>query len=320
MHAAKPDQIGAERQRLDDIGAAVDRAVDDDHGAACHRLHYFRQHVGRAAAVIELTAAVIGDVDDLHPMIERDLGVLGGADAFDRERYLELAFHAFDRAPIERHLEVAALHAAASGGDVPLGEVALAPAVMRGVDRDAKRRVFVFDRAFDVVVGPSGVATDVELEHAQRVGRRLGNLFEARIAHRAEHVRDAKLGRRPGHRFGAARIKAFQRTNRAEHDGQPQFAAEHFDRRVDLADVAQHPRAKRNCIERHAIAPQRRFRLGAADDIVPIVLIEIGARFADDFMQGVKLARRGGIDGGTCFIGILAGHVSARHGADLAHG
>ena len=90
---------------------------------------------------------------------------------------------------------------------------------MRGVDRDAKRRVFVFDRAFDMVVGPSGVAADVELEHAQRIGRRLGNLFEARIADRAEHMRDAKLGRCPDHGFGAVRVEAFQRTNRAEHDG-----------------------------------------------------------------------------------------------------
>ncbi len=69
--------------RLDDVGAAIEAAVDDDHGAAGHRFDDFRQHIHRAAAVVELPAAVIGDVDDLDAVIERDLGVLRGADAFD---------------------------------------------------------------------------------------------------------------------------------------------------------------------------------------------------------------------------------------------
>ena len=55
------------------------------------RVDDFRQHVRGAAAVIELAAAVIGDVDELDAVIERDLGVLGGGDALDGERDLELA-------------------------------------------------------------------------------------------------------------------------------------------------------------------------------------------------------------------------------------
>src|SRR5262249_57834292 len=106
--------------------------------------------------MIELTAAMIGDVDDLDAVIERDLGVLGGANALDRERYLEFAFHALDGAPVERHLKVAALHAAAACGDMPFGQIPLTPAVMRGVDSDAKRRVVVFHGALDVIVGPGG--------------------------------------------------------------------------------------------------------------------------------------------------------------------
>jgi len=115
--------------------------------------------------MIELAAAMIGDVDDLDAVIERDLGVLGGANSLDRERYLELALHALDCAPIERHLKVAALHAAPTCGDVPLGQIAFAPAVMRGVDGDAERRVIVFDGALDVIVGPGGVAADIKLKH-----------------------------------------------------------------------------------------------------------------------------------------------------------
>ena len=183
--------------RLDDVGAAIKAAVDDDHGAAGHRLDDFRQHIDRAAAVVELAAAVIGDVDDLDAVIERDLGVLRGADALDGERNLELALHALDGAPIERHLEVAAGGAAAAAGDVALGEIALAPAVMGGIDGEAERRIAVLDRALDMIVGPGRVAAHIELKHPQRLGRRFGDPFEAGIANRAQHMSDAEFAPPP---------------------------------------------------------------------------------------------------------------------------
>src|SRR5207253_1862453 len=90
LHAAHADEVGAGRDRLDDVGAAADRAVDDDLGAAGDGIDDLGQHVERAAAVVELAAAVIRDVDPLDPVIERDRSVLGGGDAFDGERNLEL--------------------------------------------------------------------------------------------------------------------------------------------------------------------------------------------------------------------------------------
>src|SRR5215471_4236725 len=63
LHPSHADQVGATGDRLDDVGAAADRSVDDDFGAAGHRGHNLRQHVHGAAAVIELAAAVVGDVD-----------------------------------------------------------------------------------------------------------------------------------------------------------------------------------------------------------------------------------------------------------------
>ena len=59
--------------------------------------------------MIELAAAVVGDVNPLDAMVERDGGILGGGDALDRERDLETRLDAFDRAPVERRLEGAAL-------------------------------------------------------------------------------------------------------------------------------------------------------------------------------------------------------------------
>ena len=43
-------------------------------------------------------------------------------------------------------------------------------------------------------------------------------------------------------------------------------------------DVAQHPRPERDLVERHAVAPHRGLGLGGADDVVPGVLVEVGAR------------------------------------------
>ena len=68
-------------------------------------------------------------------------------------------------------LERAALHAAPAGGHEALGDVALAPAVMGGVDGQAERRIAVRDGALDMVVDPGLVAAHIELVEAQRVGR-----------------------------------------------------------------------------------------------------------------------------------------------------
>ena len=114
LHAAEADEIGARRDRLDDIGAAAEAAVDHDFGAAGDGGDDFRQHMHGAAAVVELAAAVIGDVDPLDAVIDRDLGVFRGGDALDHQRDLELVLDQLDGAPIQRLLEFAPRDAAAA--------------------------------------------------------------------------------------------------------------------------------------------------------------------------------------------------------------
>src|SRR6202166_2623999 len=130
LHATEPDEVGTYCFRLDDIAAAIEAAVNDDLGTAGDRLDDFRQHIGRAAAMIELAAAVIGDEDEIHAMIEAKLGVFGGGNAFDGEGYLELRLDALDGLPIERFLVLAPRGAAPAAGDVALGDIAIAAAVM----------------------------------------------------------------------------------------------------------------------------------------------------------------------------------------------
>src|ERR1700719_1329159 len=165
LHAAEPDEVGTYGFRLDDIAAAIEAAVDDDLGTAGNRLDDFRQHIGRAAAMIELTAAVIGDEDEVDAMIEAKFCIFGGGDALDGERDFELRLDAVDGLPIERLLELAARGAAPSAGDVALGDVALAPAVMGGIDGETEHVVLGGDGAGDVIVDPGRVAPHIELEH-----------------------------------------------------------------------------------------------------------------------------------------------------------
>ena len=208
----------------------------------------------------------------------------------------------------------AVLHPPASGGDEALGDVALAPAVVRGVDREGERRIAVLDRALDMVVHPVGVAAHVKLIEAQRIGRDPGELFEPRIADRAQHMSDAELPGGAHDRRRARRMEAFERADRREDQRQPHLAAELHGRGIDVADVAQDARAERERLQRHAVAPQRGLGLRSADDVVPVVLVEVLPRLGDDLMQVEKIAHLGRrvVDGRGVEFLVL------RHGGRLA--
>ncbi len=83
----------------------------------------------------------------------------------------------------------------------------------------------------------------------------------------------------------AARLEGFQRTDRRQHHRQADLLAQDLGRRIDLADVAQHARPEGDRIERHAVAPQRRLGLGAADQVIPDVGVELELRRFDDLVQ-----------------------------------
>jgi hypothetical protein len=103
-------------------------------------------------------------------------------------------------------------------------------------------------------------------------------------------------------------MEAFQGADRAQHDRQPQLAAQKFGRDVDLADVAQYARSERDGVQRHAVSAQGRLGFDAADDIVPGVLVEILPRLGDDLVQVeefVALVRRFETGG---FVQFLSAH------------
>src|ERR1700679_499719 len=127
--------------------------------------------------MIELAPAVVGDIDTFQAMIERDGRIFRGRYSLDDQRDFKLVLDQLHGAPFKPLLEIAAGGAGAAGADVALGDIALAPAVMRGVDGEAKCGVTVCQRTTDMVLDEGVVAADIELIEAQRAGRGLGDLF-----------------------------------------------------------------------------------------------------------------------------------------------
>src|SRR5216683_383604 len=197
IKSADDDRVGPEGDRLDDIGAAGDRTVDHHPGSAADRLDDLRQYLDRADALVELAPAMVRHVDAIDPVLDRDPGILGGGDALDDQRDIEILLDPLDVAPVELRLvdpRVVDPHAAAL---VALGNVALAPAVAVGVDGQAEGGVALVDRAPDMIIDPGRIAAHVKLEDAEPVGRGLGGLAEPRLRDRRE---DHPVAEIPGRR------------------------------------------------------------------------------------------------------------------------
>src|SRR4051812_10670695 len=105
IEPADHDAIGAEDDRLDDIGAARDRAVDPDLAAPADRLDDLRHDRDRADPLVELPAAVVRHIDDIDAVIDRDPGILAGRDPLDDDRDFRQAADALDVAPVEPRLK-----------------------------------------------------------------------------------------------------------------------------------------------------------------------------------------------------------------------
>ncbi len=86
VEPAQGHRVGAERDGLHDVGAAAEPAIDDHARPPAHRLQHLGQHVHRAASVIELAASVVGDVDDIDPMLAGDRCILGSGDPLQDQR------------------------------------------------------------------------------------------------------------------------------------------------------------------------------------------------------------------------------------------
>ena len=171
-----------------------------------------------------------------------------------------------DRFPRHRRLmhEVAAAGLASRRRHVELRDVALAAAVHGRVHRETEAGVSGGDRAFDVIVHPAAIAHQIQLEYLRRRAD-ARNRFEVRQTHRTQnHHRAERIGRFRNRR-AAARVEHLNRSDRRQHHRNAQAMAAESRRSHRRRHVVQHARPERERIDRHAIALERRFGVGAAD-------------------------------------------------------
>src|SRR5690606_1110603 len=89
---ADEHEVGTEAQRLEDIRAAPDAAVQHDLHAAAHG-RYTRQYAQGRGRAVQLAATVIGHDDAIGAMVRRQTRVFGRQNALDDERPLPQAPH-----------------------------------------------------------------------------------------------------------------------------------------------------------------------------------------------------------------------------------
>src|SRR5207248_7872172 len=83
IRPADADCVRPHRERLGDVGAAAEAAVDQDEDLALHRVHNLGQHVDGGAAAVFAAPAVVGDDEAVDAVRDAEFRVLGGETALD---------------------------------------------------------------------------------------------------------------------------------------------------------------------------------------------------------------------------------------------
>jgi len=125
---AEQDRVRSERQRLEDVGAAPDAAVEENGDPAVDRLRHAGQRVERADRSVDLAPAVVRDDDPVHARVDRSPRVVGMHDALEHDRQLRPLAQERQVVPREGwarvHLDEALDRLAGAGGREPLRVVA----------------------------------------------------------------------------------------------------------------------------------------------------------------------------------------------------
>jgi hypothetical protein len=180
------------------------------------------------------------------------------------------------------------IDASAPGLVEPLGDVAFAAAVMGGVDGEAECLQPVGDGLLDMLLDETPAAADIELEQG-RAGGGGADLGLAALRDRTGHHRNAKAPSTARRRDGAFGVAGLEPADRGEQHRKPRRFAEQGGGAVDRADIAQHPGAQRDGVQRLAVACDGGLGLGATDDVVPAIGVEPLAGGGGELMQGQEL-------------------------------
>ena len=255
--AADTDALGAQAERLDDVGAAADAAVDEDvdlgvEAALAQDGHGLGEDLDAGARKVELAAAVVGEDD------AADAGVGGAQDVLDALDALEDDGHPGDGqepgdvGPGEGRVDeagdgaggalagvglAARLHAAAAVGELG-AHVLLAAAQLRGVDGDEQPLAAAALGVLDDAARDLAVAVDVELQPLDLVAAAgVDDLVEGARRQRGDHLHDAVGAGRARQHHLALRVAQLAQRGGRHVEGQLGAGAQHGGGEVDVLDV-----------------------------------------------------------------------------------
>ena len=201
------------------------------------------------------------DTASVDPVVERDHSILRSGDAHDNQRNFEFVLD-----------QLHGSHSGPSGSrrrwrgrdnEHNAGDIAFAPAAMRGIDGQADA-VSAGDRAIDLVLDEGIATANIELI-MRSASARPRRLSQSGLGNRAQHMGGADEPA-PRAARGRAGIEDLERADQRKHHRQAQFAAE----RLTEASTWRRRAAPR---DRKAISSKPRLRhgglgLGGADSIV----------------------------------------------------
>ena len=232
---------------------------------------------------------MIRHIDHVDAVLDGELGILGGGDALDDHRQFVLLLALVDLCPVERLLMVRSVGVARRCRVIALRDVALAAAVVVGVDGEAERAEACFNRAVEDRLDPGLVAAHVELEDFQAVRHNLAGLLDVGLGHRALEHRTAEGAGGIGDGRTGVRIEALDAADRGKRHRHRDLAAEERRAGVGTVDVAEHARPERKRVKREAVAPHGGLGLDPANEVIPDVTVEFGAGDCDELMQILEL-------------------------------
>ena len=131
--------------------------------------------------MVQLAAAMVGDIDRLDAVLDCQTGVFSSGNAFQCERDVELRTEVRDIIPakcgLKRHRIGTGPCPAATTRQIAFGHIALTTRVVRCVYSETEGAVAGFNGAMPHIIDERPIAANVELEH-RRFFHRLGNFIQ----------------------------------------------------------------------------------------------------------------------------------------------
>ena len=233
--------------------------------------------------MVELPATVIGHIDHIDTMIDRQGGILRGRNALENQWNGQFGPKPVNVLPGQRGLVFASRHDTPAA--IALGDIALAPTVVGAVDGQAKRGAPCSHCPVGDLIDPGRITMHVQLIEPQRLRHGLRDGVQAHLAYGAEHVCNAEPVRGGGRSHCRIGCEELEAADWGKQQRQTQGTAQERCSRLDVADISQHPGLESQRIERRAVSAHGGFCFRAADNVVPVVMTEFLAGFFDDLVQ-----------------------------------